>query len=187
MKPAQPPTVFLIRELPVERSFDLAQELVRDAMAGAPGQSELEVDKPGEVGVDVEVTEEGGSVLARGTLRGWVYVACSRCLAPVKLSVAEPFLISFLPHETHADAETEVELNESDIDSATYTGESIDLAPIIRDHLVLAAPYAPLCREECAGLCARCGADLNAGPCGCPAREPDHRWAALKNLKLPQD
>jgi len=34
-------------------------------------------------------------------------------------------------------------------------------------------PDAPLCRSDCRGLCPRCGADLNAGPCGCGTAEPD--------------
>jgi uncharacterized protein len=48
---------------------------------------------------------------------------------------------------------------------------------------VLELPLAPLCRDDCAGLCAECGADLNAGPCGCrrPGRDP--RFDALDVLR----
>ena len=51
-----------------------------------------------------------------------------------------------------------------------YEGEEIDLSPLLRERLLLALPTLPLCRDDCRGLCARCGADLNAGPCGCAAR-----------------
>jgi uncharacterized protein len=49
---------------------------------------------------------------------------------------------------------------------------------------VLAVPFAPLCREDCKGLCPQCGIDRNTGTCSC---EPpiDPRLAALKGLKLP--
>ena len=72
--------------------------------------------------------------------------------------------------------------------------EEIDLEQSLREQLILSLPYAPLCKENCRGLCSRCGADLNAGDCKCPP-EPkdspqsdapvvDKRWAALKNVKL---
>jgi uncharacterized protein len=58
----------------------------------------------------------------------------------------------------------------------------VDLAPAIREELILAVPRYVLCREDCRGLCPRCGQDLNAGPCGCaPAADP--RWQALASLK----
>ena len=43
----------------------------------------------------------------------------------------------------------------------------IDLSTCVREELALAVPRYPLCRDDCAGLCPRCGADLNAGPCAC--------------------
>jgi len=45
----------------------------------------------------------------------------------------------------------------------------VDVRPAVREEIALAVSAYPLCREDCAGLCARCGADLNAGPCGCAA------------------
>ena len=44
-----------------------------------------------------------------------------------------------------------------------YEGEEVDLSPPLRERLLLALPTLPLCRDDCRGLCARCGADLNAG------------------------
>src|SRR5256886_5465599 len=54
----------------------------------------------------------------------------------------------------------------------------IDLRPAVREELLLAAPQWVVCREDCRGLCPRCGKDLNAGPCGCPPAG-DPRWQAL--------
>jgi uncharacterized protein len=58
----------------------------------------------------------------------------------------------------------------------------IDLGDAIREALILAMPEYPLCREDCRGLCPRCGADLNQGPCACPP-VPDPRWGALEALR----
>ena len=49
---------------------------------------------------------------------------------------------------------------------------------------VLAIPYAPLCKDDCLGLCAQCGADRNVAPCGCE-KPIDPRFVALQGLKLP--
>jgi uncharacterized protein len=58
----------------------------------------------------------------------------------------------------------------------------IDLIPAVREELALTAPDFLLCREDCSGLCPRCGRDLNTGPCTCPP-DTDPRWAGLAGLK----
>ena len=60
----------------------------------------------------------------------------------------------------------------------------LDLAAWARDAYVLALPQQLLCRPDCAGLCPECGANLNADPDHAHEREPDPRWAALRELKL---
>ncbi len=57
----------------------------------------------------------------------------------------------------------------------------VDLTPDLREAILLVLPAHPLCRADCRGLCARCGADLNRGPCACPPRE-ERRWSALERL-----
>jgi uncharacterized protein len=59
---------------------------------------------------------------------------------------------------------------------------AIDLRGALREELLLALPQWVVCREDCRGLCPRCGADLNAGPCGCPPAV-DPRWSGLAALK----
>ena len=58
----------------------------------------------------------------------------------------------------------------------------LDLTPMVREEVLLAIPDSPLCRPDCAGLCPTCGADLNAGPCGCEQPGGDDRWAVLDQL-----
>ena len=61
-------------------------------------------------------------------------------------------------------------------------GEEIDLELPVRDALLLDLPTAPLCREDCAGLCPACGADQNETSCDCDLSIPDPRWDALREL-----
>lgn len=64
-------------------------------------------------------------------------------------------------------------------------GEELDLAAWTRDALALALPSQIVCRDDCLGLCAVCGENLNrAEPGHAHEREPDPRWAALRELKF---
>jgi uncharacterized protein len=61
--------------------------------------------------------------------------------------------------------------------------DTIDLAPLVREAIMLELPLAPVCSPDCQGLCPTCGADLNDGPCGCAPTSGDPRWAALDVLR----
>jgi uncharacterized protein len=174
---------FVLKDLPESREIVLSAGFLRDALVAVPGQAALADEDLGEVKVTVELTIEMQTVFARGQIRGTTKVACSRCLGPVALPIRDDVLLTFLPHDDHAEGE-ELELTEDDLDVTSYEGNEIDLAPILRDQIVLSVPYAPLCQEDCKGLCPQCGAELNLGPCSCPAPDTDSRWAALKRLKL---
>ena len=122
--------------------------------------------------VQVEATLEWvtDGLLATGTARAPFEAECRRCLTAVRGEVEAPFQELF-----------EFEAREGE--SYPIRGEHIDLAPLAREALLLNLPLAPLCREDCAGLCPRCGADLNLGRCGCEPDDRDPRWAVLDALK----
>ena len=61
--------------------------------------------------------------------------------------------------------------------------DKIDIANDVRDYAVLAIPMKKLCKEDCKGLCPRCGKDLNEGDCNCIGNETDPRWDPLEKLK----
>lgn len=82
-----------------------------------------------------------------------------------------------------ADVRELFELHPSDVDSYAVRHESVDLEPMAREAAVLDLPIAPLCSEECLGLCPECGQDLNQAACGCPEPARDSRWAALDALR----
>jgi uncharacterized protein len=82
------------------------------------------------------------------------------------------------------EAELGLELATDDLDVFPYTGDVIDLEPLVREQFVLSIPYAPLCKEDCRGLCPQCGIDRNVASCECAA-PIDPRFAALQGLKLP--
>lgn len=109
-------------------------------------------------------------------------LACQRCLGSVTEPVEEEIEILLLPHERGADEE-ERELEEKDLGVVVVDDDEIDLHPILLEQIQLNVPMRPLCREECAGLCPTCGADLNQGRCDCVNETVDPRWAGLAVIR----
>jgi uncharacterized protein len=114
----------------------------------------------------VEVTgrlqaTEGEGFLWRGAIRATVTGECRRCLGPVTQEIDDRVDVLFSSDPDLAD--------DPSVYALPPNPAVIDLAQAVREELALRASAFPLCREECRGLCPRCGADLNAGPCGCTA------------------
>ncbi|HEX2119129.1 MAG TPA: DUF177 domain-containing protein, partial [Acidimicrobiales bacterium] len=99
---------------------------------------------------------------------------CRRCLKPARGPMRVDFQELF-------------EANPREGESYRLGHDTIDLEPLAREALTLDLPLAPLCAEDCRGLCATCGADLNLGDCDCPPVAADPRWAALDVLRLSAD
>jgi uncharacterized protein len=194
-----PPLKIPLREMPCHRHVEVGPTFVGQAVAGLAMRAALErPDDDPEVGsaaADVDLYVEGENVFARGQLTGSVEVACSRCVGPVRVPIEEALQVTFMPAaripdeesaeaevET-ADADVEVDPDTEDLDVYPYHGEEIDLEPLLREQILLAVPFAPLCSDSCRGLCPVCGIDRNTGTCTCETALPDPRWSALKNLK----
>lgn len=113
-------------------------------------------------------------------------LACHRCLAPV-VEPVETEVELLLEVDGEQPMAGEHELGEDDLGVVQVDGEVFDPRPLLVEQLQLAVPMKPLCRDECPGLCPRCGADLKDGDCGCKDERVDPRWAALAKLKTGSD
>jgi uncharacterized protein len=113
-------------------------------------------------------------ILMTGTVRAGTVLSCARCLDefPSQVSLELCELFAGLGHESSVEDE-----------AYRVEGKEVDLEPMLRDALTLALPLHPLCREECPGLCARCGRRLDVGSCDCFQEETDPRWAELDALR----
>jgi len=128
-----------------------------------PAFEGLDLNLVGPVSVTGQLQATGpGEYLWRGRVHGTMQGECRRCLTDVR---------------TDIDIKVDAAVFSSDPDAADdpdyyplpERASHIDVRDVVREELVLAAPTRLLlCREDCAGLCVGCGADLNAGPCGCP-------------------
>jgi uncharacterized protein len=147
-----------------------AERLDSEQVAGP-----MKVHLEGEVRSHEGVYSIAGRCAAEGSL------ACSRCLEAVAWNVAEDFSVEYrMPASAPVDAEAALE--EEDLDVAFLRGEELDLSDLAAEQVLLALPMRIVRQDDCAGLCPRCGANLNNdGECGCEP-EVDPRWGALADL-----
>jgi uncharacterized protein len=129
---------------------------------------------PERVPVELEVSRMlGGGYAMRLRFAAGLAGPCMRCLADARPT------IEVEAREVDRPGEGE------DLDSPYVSDQTLYLAAWARDAFALAAPVKVLCRDDCAGLCPVCAADLNeVGPGHRHERAPDSRWAKLRGLKL---
>lgn len=128
-----------------------------------------------------ELTKTAASTALKGKLTGTLEIDCDRCLEPQQGPVEIELDLEFVPEQNFG-ADASLELHEGDMKIDAILGESIDTAEIAREQILLDVPQQYFCREDCEGLCQKCGTNLNESDCGCSETEIDPRWAALKNL-----
>jgi uncharacterized metal-binding protein YceD (DUF177 family) len=134
----------------------------------------------GGVPVNVSFYRLGSDLFFRGRFQGDVSGNCARCLESYLFTLGKDFTFVLKPHDG---ATEDGELSEEDLSFGFYEREEVDLAPLVRETMILALPTKPLCREDCRGLCPRCGANRNGGECGCRQEWSDPRLEVLRDLK----
>lgn len=103
---------------------------------------------------------------------GEMQVHCARC--------SKPFIVpvKFRIHEILVKEDTEA----ADDETIILSDEKLDISDIVMNSFLMSVPGKYLCKEDCKGLCSKCGADLNDGDCGCDNDDIDPRWADLQKI-----
>ena len=174
-RPSGNPWVVELREL--GRRAGSMQEW--DRTIPAPPDWRIEVigvptGAPVRLDLRLESVMEG--VLVSGTAAVQLAGECGRCLEPV----AETLTVDLQELFAYPDSSTDQTADEDE--TARMEGDFLDLEPTLRDAVVLALPLTPLCREDCAGLCAECGERLDDLPEDHTHEATDARWSALQDL-----
>jgi uncharacterized protein len=150
------------------------------------------VPAPADLGIEVLRVPEGApvdldlrteavmeGVLVTGTARVALEGECVRCLEPISDEIEVRFQELFVYDDREVDPDEELEVSKLQADL-------VDLEPLLRDAVVLALPFQPLCQDDCPGLCAECGARLADDPDHTHGEPVDPRWAALASLTEPE-
>lgn len=145
------------------------------------------------VGLDLRAIER--TIYVTGVVEGTAVRQCVRCLKDFDDPLAFSLRVVYEREAKATTVEKRVDVRkkkattlpdeeeEQNGDLYYFTGDHLELAPMLREQLILASPMHPLCSEECRGLCARCGKDLNEGPCRCGEEPTGSPFQLLRAMK----
>lgn len=141
---------------------------------------------PEEIGLDARFTKEvkveatlektNRQLFVRVELKTGGTFQCDRCLEDFEKDVSTSYSVMYVTEEGGAVGE------EAEVQVIPPEANMIDLGEDVRQYAILALPPKLLCRDDCAGLCPSCGANLNKDSCQCQKEEVDSRWSGLQKL-----
>lgn len=160
------------------------------------GLADTDVALRGTVAVGLDLRAVDRTICVTGVVEGTAIRQCVRCLKdfddPVAFSVraayeretkaVPPTVKRAFPQKRNAPPAVDPK-PELDDELYHYAGDHLELAPMLREQLILVSPMHPLCKEDCRGLCVRCGKDLNEGPCGCAEESAGNPFQVLRRVK----
>jgi uncharacterized protein len=147
-----------------------ATRRIDEAIAAADlGVHDPRLTGPVEVGLDAVSSIDG--IVVHGNITIPWSTACRRCLIDVVGTAV-------------VDVDEVYQDDISNEEAFPIEGDQIDLAPAVREYVLIELPDGPLCRDDCAGICPVCGVDRNESTCDCDTSVRDERWAALDDLNL---
>ena len=136
----------------------------------------------GEVTGDLKLTKTDQGIWASGRVSILVEDFCSRCLKPIEIALKVRVDDEYLPiFEVESGRRIRYD-NVGDADTGSIDNHhELDLTGTLREYRQASIPLAPLCKDDCKGICTQCGVDLNENTHDCQP-EIDPRWAKLREL-----
>ncbi len=130
-------------------------------------------------GITVKATLEktGGQLFLKAEIQAGASFRCDRCVTPFSTTLMPSYRMNYLPDESEAGR-----FDPSEVQIISPGLNVVDMRDDVRQTILLSVPLKLLCREDCKGLCPRCGKNLNEGPCSCTEPAPDTGWEKLREL-----
>ena len=138
---------------------------------------------PASLEVELRYYRAAADLFFDGRVSGELRGTCGRCAEEYRFRLDQPFEFVLIPDPAKAGRKAE-ELHRDDLASSFYSGDEIELAPLIAEQVMLALPTQPLCGQSCRGLCASCGTNLNRETCSCGSLTGNSPMAVFRNLKV---
>ena len=160
--------------------FTGEEETLSESLARLKPQEGVTIDPT--VRGSLQIVKDGGEIRLFGVVEGVVRFRCARCLSDFTLDVKANPNLAVRGGDLTSGAEQESA--EEEAEAFFVEGDEIDVGDVIVQEFLLEIPMKPLCREDCPGLCPRCGALKGSPECTCSDEGPaDSRWAPLAKLK----
>ena len=156
-------------------AVDFGEEAEQVGAMATAGQAEVlhEHRGPKDIVADIRL---------RGNFSGKFQVPCARCVEPVEIPLAADFDLIFRPAKADSEA-TERSITAPETEIGYYQKDSLLLEDVLREQVLLSLPVRTLCKDDCKGLCPRCGQNRNSQACSCDEGPSDLRWEALAGLR----
>jgi uncharacterized protein len=173
-----------------EEGLDLADEVQPDELGLLPEEAEVS----GPLSLSAHLTNVGDHAYVEGVIDGSFFRECVRCLKRYEAYVEVPFTAAYqvsdptvrsrgrTTKDSRPESVEERDSETSDQEDDVYhcAGDRVELAEMLREHIILSTPMQPLCHEECHGLCPICGQDRNEHPCRCIEATQKNPFAILQ-------
>lgn len=156
-----------------------------------PGARAVPGELPEPLHFHVSAHLMGADLYLEGSLSGHVELECARCLARYRHPLSETYRLVLEPAGSRRPADPEgaealardgLCLGE-EIETGWFQGHELELGAFFHEFVALLLPVKPLCREDCAGLCPRCGADRSRESCDCREIKIESPFAVLGTLR----
>ena len=148
-----------LKEEPRQLEFFEPAEKLNSQVNASPGADDQHFAR--DLAVVAEIYRSERDVHFQGRIEGGVQATCARCLEEFERPLEREFRFVILPRAAYDDD------REDDEGVDHYSGDDLDLSPLVREQALLSLDSLPLCSEDCRGLCASCGANLNREKCTC--------------------
>lgn len=175
-----------LTEIPDE-GLDITEEVQPDELELTTEEAVLR--EP--ISLSVNLIKAGAHVHAEGAMEGTFIWECVRCLKPYDKAMHIPFIAEYRVPDSSTKSRgrvmkdrrqdsSDVESVDQDDDAYVCTGDQVELADMLREHIILSVPMQPLCHEQCRGLCPVCGRDRNEELCSCVEETQKNPFAILQ-------
>ena len=170
--------------LDVQEAATGSLEFDRTVRIGTLAWQESESVEVDDARIEGQVVAAADGHLLRGRLSTVARLPCARCLESYELAIQTPVLRIYViePEPAENGIGEERRLQTDEVPLARYDGRRIDLRSLATEQVYLELPLKPICRDECAGLCAECGGNRNRTTCGCRRDTVDPRLAGLASF-----
>ena len=131
---------------------------------------------------ELQVENTGSLLLLRGELCATLKLACVRCLGDFERPITVTIEEEFSTGQTEPDVET---MDRDEPEASAMHDFFLDAYEFVRQQILVNVPMAPVCREDCRGICSGCGQNLNEKDCDWAVEPADSAWAKLGDLAKP--
>jgi uncharacterized protein len=128
--------------------------------------------------VDATLDKAGTQMVFKARIQTSSKVECDRCVAPFSIDLSPSYTMYYVWNEAEKGR-----FDPSEVQVVPTGLPIIDITEDVRQVVLLAVPLKLVCREDCKGLCPRCGKNLNDSACSCTDSEMDPRWERLRDVR----